>query len=558
MSIPGSASAVPGVVADDWGWRYAGRREWAARHLDFTIEPGERVLLLGASGAGKSTLLGALTGVLGGNDEGEEAGRLLVGGKHPTRMRGHIGLVMQDPNSQVILQRIGDDAAFGCENLAVPRDQIWPRVHSALDSVDLHLPLDRSTTALSGGQQQRLAIAGALAMQGGAGAPGMLCLDEPTANLDPEGVTTVHDAIAHVVADRRTTLVVVEHRVDVWTDLVDRVLVLSAQAGLLADGSPREVFASQREVLTRAGVWVPGTPPAVTARQAPVAGKPVLTTTDLTIGHGPAHPVRTMDTTTIPAGLSTTIVGPNGAGKTTLALTLAGLLEPLAGSVTAAEHLRPTSGRFLTRAMHRHFNPARPITWASRDLLTRIGTVFQNPEHQFVTGNVRDELAVGLKALGHADQEITRQVDALLARLHLEKLADANPFTLSGGEKRRLSVGTVLATEPQVIVLDEPTFGQDRATWIDLVALVQDVLAQGHTVISVTHDRDYLDVLGENELRLDLPGNDTSTGTAMDAGPGMGPSNRTAGAAGSHSGPAPDTDTEAGTVSSRPSSGMAS
>ncbi|MFC2690230.1 MAG: ABC transporter ATP-binding protein, partial [Propionibacterium freudenreichii] len=220
-----STDVAPGVVASDWGWRYAGRPRWAARHLDFTIEPGERVLLLGASGAGKSTLLGALTGVLGGDDEGEEAGSLLVGGKHPTRMRGHVGLVMQDPTSQMILQRIGDDAAFGCENLAVPREQIWPRVRAALDAVDLRLPLDRSTTALSGGQQQRLAIAGALAMMGGPGAPGMLCLDEPTANLDPEGVTTVHDAIASVVADRHTTLVVVEHRVDIWTDLVDRVIV---------------------------------------------------------------------------------------------------------------------------------------------------------------------------------------------------------------------------------------------------------------------------------------------------------------------------------------------
>ncbi|ARO11377.1 ABC transporter ATP-binding protein [Propionibacterium freudenreichii] len=499
-----STDLAPGVVASDWGWRYAGRQRWAACHLDFTIEPGERVLLLGASGAGKSTLLGALTGVLGGDDEGEEAGSLLVGGKHPTRMRGHVGLVMQDPTSQMILQRIGDDAAFGCENLAVPREQIWPRVRAALDAVDLRLPLDRSTTALSGGQQQRLAIAGALAMMGGPGAPGMLCLDEPTANLDPEGVTTVHDAIASVVADRHTTLVVVEHRVDIWTDLVDRVIVVSADAGLLADGAPREVFASQREVLTRAGVWVPGAPRGVEPRTPPAPGEPLLTTHDLTIGHGRAHPVRTMEPTQVPAGLSTTIVGPNGAGKTTLALTLAGLLEPLAGSVEAAPSLRPTSARFLTRAMHRHFDPARPITWASRDLLTRIGTVFQNPEHQFVTGSVREELAVGLKALGRGARDIDSRVDALLARLHLESLADANPFTLSGGEKRRLSVGTVLAAEPRVIVLDEPTFGQDRATWIDLVQLVQDVLEQGRTVISVTHDRDYLEVLGENELRLDI------------------------------------------------------
>ncbi len=520
-----SLTDAPDVVARDWGWRHAGRSEWATRGLDFRIAPGERVLLLGASGAGKSTLLAALTGVLGGDDEGEETGSLLVGGRHPTRMREHIGLVLQDPSSQVILERLGDDVAFGCENLAVPRELIWPRVRSALAAVDLQLPLDHSTGALSGGQQQRLALAGSLAMRGSASGmgmrgsaseismrgsasemgtiPGLLCLDEPTANLDPAGIATVHDAVARVVADRRTTLVVVEHRVSIWADLVDRVIVLNGRGGVLADGSPERVFAEQSESLATAGIWVPGASHGLTARPAPTPGGALLTTEGLTIGHGRRHPVRTMATTEIPQGVSTTIVGPNGAGKTTLALTMAGLLAPLAGRVVAAQALRPGPSHFGTRAMHRRFDAAVPNTWASHDLLTRIGTVFQNPEHQFVTGRVRDELAVGLKALGRSTAEITGQVDSLLADLHLALVADANPFTLSGGEKRRLSVGTVIATDPALIVLDEPTFGQDRNTWIDLVKLVQASLASGHTVVSVTHDQDYLDVLGEHEIRLE-------------------------------------------------------
>ncbi|HYH76843.1 MAG TPA: ABC transporter ATP-binding protein, partial [Arthrobacter sp.] len=185
----GAASAVrpAAVTARGWGWRHAGRPRPAVHALDLDIRPGERVLLLGPSGAGKSTLLHALAGVLGDvNDDGDsdESGSLLVDGASPRERRGRAGLMQQDPETQVVLSRLGDDVAFGAENLAVPRDAIWTRVHEALDDVGLsHLPLDHATSALSGGQKQRLALAGILAMR-----PGLLLLDEPTANLDPAGV----------------------------------------------------------------------------------------------------------------------------------------------------------------------------------------------------------------------------------------------------------------------------------------------------------------------------------------------------------------------------------
>ncbi|MFC2623431.1 MAG: ABC transporter ATP-binding protein [Propionibacterium acidifaciens] len=494
------------VEAGDWGWRWAGRSAWAARGLSFALDEGERVLLLGPSGAGKSTLLAALAGVLGGADEGEECGSLLVAGRHPTRMRGAVGLVMQDPDSQVICQRIGDDVAFGCENLGMTRADIWPAVRAALEAVDLRLPLDRSTGALSGGQKQRLAIAGALAMQSaGPDGPRLLCLDEPTANLDPAGVAQVRGAVEAAVADRRTGLVVVEHRVEVWSGLVDRVIALAPDGGILADGTPDEVFAARRRELTDAGAWVPGAEPDVRPRRtAPPDGAaaPILAGRGLAIGHRADRPVLTGLEVAVPAGRSTAVVGPNGAGKTTLVLTLAGLLAPLGGRVEAAESLRPGHGGLLPRALRRRFDPADPATWASRDLLTRIGVVFQDPEHQFVAASVRAELGVGLRALGRGAARVRDEVDALLERLHLDGVADANPFTLSGGEKRRLSVGTVLATGPALIVLDEPTFGQDRSTWTDLVRLVQSILDEGRTIVSVTHDEAYLRVLGENLLPL--------------------------------------------------------
>ena len=505
------------IVAEGWGWRHAGRAEWAVRDLDLTIADGERVLLLGASGAGKSTLMHALAGVLGGAEEGEEAGRLTVDGVHPSRLRGHVGLVMQDPDSQVVLAQVGDDVAFGCENLGMDPDEIWPRVRAALDAVMLPVALDRSTSELSGGQKQRLTIAGALAMQAGA-----LLLHEPTANLDPQGVDEVRRAVDAVVRDRGTTLLVVEHRVDVWLDLVDRVIILAADGGLLADGTPDEVFTTHRDALLAAGVWVPGVPlptelalPGADARGAPLppapAGTPrdLLTTHDLAIGHHAGDPVREHLEVTIPAGTSTMVTGPNGAGKSTLALTLAGLLPPLEGRVVADPSLHPPTqagrGRLRRR---RSIDVTDPASWASRDLITRIGTVFQQPEHQFVAATVREELAIGLKALARTDAslddaEIALRTDELLESLHLIGLAGANPFTLSGGEKRRLSVGTVLATAPRVIFLDEPTFGQDRNTWLDMVALVRTMVAEGCAVVSVTHDADFIALLGQHHIHLE-------------------------------------------------------
>ncbi|HXH35353.1 MAG TPA: ATP-binding cassette domain-containing protein [Plantibacter sp.] len=473
------------VVVDDWGWRHAGRKAWAVHDLDLVIEPGERVLLLGASGAGKSTLIHALAGVLGGADEGESHGSLLVDGARPEQARGRIGLVLQDPDSQVILSKVGDDVAFGCENLGVPRDEIWRRVGAALDAVGLDLPLHHPTSALSGGQKQRLALAGVLAMQ-----PSLLLLDEPTANLDPEGVVEVRDAVARLTADDSSTLIVIEHRVEVWRDLMTRVIVLDADGGVLADGPPDRVLDDVGERLAAAGVWVPGIPLGLPARVAPPVHELALTTEALTIGRHRAHPVQQGLGIGVPSGSATVIVGPNGAGKSTLALTLAGLLPELAGRVAASPTLAGSLG-------------ARPIRWRSTELLTRIGTVFQDPEHQFVASTARAELAVALQALRWSRGAIDERVSEILEALGLGALAEANPFSLSGGQKRRLSVATVLAARPAVLVLDEPTFGQDRRTWLSLVGLLRDELERGATIVSVTHDAGVIEYLGDHRIVLE-------------------------------------------------------
>ena len=530
------------VTAQGWGWRHAGRSRPAVHGLDLDIRPGERVLLLGPSGAGKSTLLHALAGVLGDSDAGahhdgtpdaddsDETGTLLIDGAAPRAQRGRAGLMQQDPETQVVLSRVGDDVAFGAENMSVPRGDIWTRVGEALDDVGLaHLPLDHPTSALSGGQKQRLALAGILAMR-----PGLLLLDEPTANLDPAGVLEVRDAVGRCLDKTGATLVVVEHRVGVWKDLVDRIVVLqpgsATDSAVLLDGAPDQVLAQARDMLVAAGVWVPGYVPATRARAGaragaradaaglagvatapgepgvagvpgggvPGAGNLLLAAENLAVSRErprrrrfkavPPVPVQSGITAQVRSGQALTITGPNGSGKSTFALTLAGLLQPVDGKVSATVDLSGGAG-------------IDPYKWKAEQLIARIGTVFQEPEHQFVTGRVLDELMFGPRHLGHGEE----RVDELLERLRLTSLVDANPYTLSGGEKRRLSVATVLAAHPRVLILDEPTFGQDANTWAELASFLSELLDAGTAVVSVTHDQEFSDVLGGTELKLGAP-----------------------------------------------------
>jgi energy-coupling factor transport system ATP-binding protein len=191
------------------------------------------------------------------------------------------------------------------------------------------------------------------------------------------------------------------------------------------------------------------------------------------------------------AGSTTCVVGPNGAGKTSLALALGGLVAPSAGTVTASGEL---AAGLATPHPHR---------WRPRELVTRIGTVFQEPQHQFVATTVADELAVGPRRTGRSEAEVRARVDELLERLRLTELARANPFTLSGGEQRRLSVATVLATRPRVLVLDEPTFGQDARTWAELVDLLAGLVEAGSALVAVTHDERLVEALADSVLRLE-------------------------------------------------------
>jgi energy-coupling factor transporter ATP-binding protein EcfA2 len=479
-------TSPPAIEARGWGWRYPGRRGWALRGVDLRIEPGERILLLAPSGGGKSTLLAGIAGLLDPIGGGRAEGELRVGGRDPRQARGEVGLVFQDPEAQLVMGRAGDDVAFGLENLCVPTGSIWGEVARAFHAVGFPYGPERSTNALSGGEKQRLAIAGVLALR-----PSVLLLDEPTANLDPAGAEAVSGVVRLLAERGGTTLLLVEHRVEQAASLVDRAVVLEPGGGVVADGPPRKVFAEHGDRLAGAGVWIPDRPFGPPPRRP--RGRPhTLVLAERASFRYPGAATEALHSAdlTVRASEALALVGPNGSGKTTLALLLAGLLRPTSGAVLASEALVPGRGR-------------DPIwRWRAGVLVRHFGTVFQEPEHQFLAARVDDELALGPVRAGVPRVTAHRRGRELLERLHLGHLAAANPFTLSGGEKRRLSVATALATDPSVLILDEPTFGQDRRTWVELLHLLAALRDSGRAICFASHDQAFIAALADRTVTL--------------------------------------------------------
>ena len=535
MSAADQLTLTRGVQlsATDFTYQHPDRSHPAISGLDLEVSPGERVLLAGASGSGKSTLLHAIAGVLH-HEDAASGGSLLLDGRSPAQARGRAGLVQQDPESQVVLSRVGDDVAFSCENLAVSRGEIPSRVREALESVGLGaLRGDHPTAHLSGGQKQRLALAGVLAMR-----PGLLLLDEPTAHLDPQGRQQVREAVISACRATGATLIVVEHQLQTWVEHVDTLLVVEPGAGL-RHRVPVQAIHQDRQLRTElisAGLWVPDHDPVAElpawGPSPPAPGEPLLSAARLDVHRRPPKKPRRRAPTPKPAladldislssSSATGITGPNGAGKSTLLMTLAGLLEPHGGSITAAAALKADPSGRLGDSPH---------LWRAADLSSRIGTVFQEPEHQFVRSTVAGELRLSAAAARRpgtaeplfTDEEITGRVEELLIRLGLQQLSEANPFTLSGGEKRRLSLGTALAAGPQLLMLDEPTFGQDAHTFAELIGLLREHIGSGGTIIAVTHDQAFLRALLAAEFPVTAAHPADSAPADSAAPSGMGP-----------------------------------
>ena len=502
-------TSAPLLRVRDLSLTHAGADRPSPSRVSFDVHPGEVVLVLGPSGSGKSTLTLALNGLIPHAVPAEIEGTVEVrgtdaAGSSVAELSQTVAMVFQDPDAQLVTGTLLDEVAFAPENLLLPVAEVLARSEEALRRVGLWERREENPDRLSGGGRQRLAIACALAM----GSP-VVVLDEPTANLDPRGIDDVYAALGDLVASGDRAIVLVEHNLDAAMRFATRVLVLDPEGRLAFDGPVGEIIRAHAEELVEMGVWLPAatlaalrlrdegiaidplplTPeelatglgaqrPAAGATPAvaePVAGdgsaglaaQPLITARGLTVRRGRAEILHGIDLD-IHEGTFTAFVGANGAGKTTLIQALAGVVPPPRRQVGVCG-LDPASA-------------------SPRELASRIGFVFQNPEHQFIAHTVFDELAHGLRLRHRDPAEIEAEVERMLRRFGLEEKAGTHPFLLSGGEKRRLSVGTALITRPKVLALDEPTFGQDRARAAELLSLLRDLRDEGTTVLVVTHD----------------------------------------------------------------------
>ncbi|WP_425355638.1 ABC transporter ATP-binding protein [Microbacterium schleiferi] len=523
------AEHTPLLRLREVGITHEGEDATTPASVSFEVSRGDVVLLLGPSGSGKSTLSLAMNGLIPHAVPATLSGRVEVAGMDAAthsvaQLSTHVGIVFQDPDAQLVTGTVLDEVAFGPENLRLPVAEVLARAEAALRRVGLWERRAENPDRLSGGGRQRLAIACALAM----GSP-LLVLDEPTANLDPQGIDDVYAALAELAASGDKGIVLIEHNLDAAASFVNRVVVLDAAGAVIADGAVDEILRERAAELHDLGVWLPTStlaalrlreggyhfdplpinpeelraaldqqpaPPALrqaaAASEAPVSASVTrIEVRGLTLRRKKTE-VLTDVALDVQDGEFLAIVGANGAGKTTLIQALAGVLAPPRGTVRI-------DGLDVARQ-------------DDRSLSTHVGFVFQNPEHQFIAGSVFDEIAHGLRRQHLDEAEIKRRTLDLLDRFGLRERAHVHPFLLSGGQKRRLSVGTALVAGAPVLALDEPTFGQDRARADELLGLLRDLNRDGTTIIVVTHDMQLVAEYADRVAVMES-GRVTATGT---------------------------------------------
>ncbi|WP_211746918.1 ABC transporter ATP-binding protein [Paenibacillus sp. Marseille-Q4541] len=442
--------------------KFPGEPQIWFRNLSLTITKGEKVLLLGASGSGKSTLLQVLSGLIPHSID-------VPMKVDESTIPPHAGIVFQDPDTQFCMPYVDEELAFVLENRQVPRDEMQAQIKELLSLVGLELTdVHTSVQALSQGMKQRLAIASVLAME-----PEVLFLDEPTALLDEQGTLEVWDTIRQVARER--TVIIVEHKIDHILGFVDRIVVLSSEGEVIADGDAVEVFVQQQRTLADYGIWYPGVwnehslpprQPLPSSCEHQPEPEPILLLQDVTIQRGGQSIIQAEELKVLP-GDFIGIMGPNGAGKSSLLLGLMKLL--------------PITGTYLINGVH----PRN-----TKQAAEQIAFVFQNPEFQFVTHSVWNEVEYSLLFEPLTREQRSVRVEELLRRFHLHGLEDRHPYELSLGQKRRLSVASAIVRKQPILLLDEPTFGQDARNTFAMLDELERLRSEGTAIVMVTHDKE--------------------------------------------------------------------
>lgn len=485
------------ITVKELSFQYSTGKAPVLNTINLTVNKGEYLAIVGPSGSGKSTLCLTLNGVIPHSITGTLSGDVIVDEKNTKEHKVHelaetVGIVLQNPESQLFAMSVEEELAFGPENLGLPRSEIAKRIDNALETIGL-VDKERFPFSLSGGEKQKLAIASILTME-----PSYLVLDEPTSQLDPQGRNGVY-AVLKDLFKKGMSLVLIEHNTEHVADHAQTVVVVH-KGTLVEKGSPQTVF-SAVENMKELGIQVPEVAEfthelvkkglinevCVTLKEAePVLThlkkeSPTTTTVTNTFTYGPPvvevnnvyfsytnTPVLQGITLTVRQGEIVAVIGQNGSGKTTLVKHINGLLRPTSGEIfVEGESVKDKSVAEMAR---------------------KVGYVFQNPDHQIFADTVFEEVEFGLKNLGVPEKERATTVSQVLKQTDLSQYKDTHPTSLSGGEKQRLAIASVLVMNPRILVLDEPTTGLDLKSSRAIITLVKTLHSLDHTVILVTHD----------------------------------------------------------------------
>ncbi|WP_339258953.1 ABC transporter ATP-binding protein [Paenibacillus sp. FSL R5-0713] len=498
MSGEGNSQAVS---VTNLRCKFPGEKALVFQGLSLSVRQGEKVLLLGPSGSGKSTLLQILSGLIPRSVE-------IPMKCDDIQVPVKAGVVFQDPDTQFCMSFTDEEIAFVLENRSIPREEMPALIKYYLKQVGLSLEQNRVLIqSMSQGMKQRLAIASMLAMD-----PEVLFLDEPTALLDDEGTSQVWDTVKRIASDK--TIIIVEHKINEIVDMVDRIIVLSPEGKIVADGPAQQVFTDERSKLRDYGIWYPGVweeheqervtkeeegtygelqacenqgistleaqqssglsdateifPVSHVSSLSPVslADQPALDLQQFTGWRGKT-PFIQVEQAKVWHGDWIGIVGANGAGKSSLLLSLMNILK--------------TTGHYEV-----HGQPSGK----TEQLADQIAFVFQNPEFQFVTNTVAEEVEFSLLGGRLTTEERHARTHHMLNQFGLIDLSERHPYQLSMGQKRRLSVASALVREQRILLLDEPTFGQDARNTFAMLAQLEQLRREGTAIVMVTHDRE--------------------------------------------------------------------
>ncbi|WP_066191868.1 MULTISPECIES: ABC transporter ATP-binding protein [Gracilibacillus] len=466
-----TAPRSPLFQLQDFSFTYQQEKKPTIKQMSLSLYSDEITLLMGSSGSGKSTLALCLNGLYPEAVEGSIAGDIFFRGKaiqdYPKgQLNQQVGIVFQDPESQFCMIHVEDELAFVLENLSVPKEQMRSRMIEVLELVDMRPFIHHKIHHLSGGQKQKIALASTLLLE-----PAYLILDEPAANLDPMSRLELVNTITTIQQKRQLGILIIEHQAEDWIGIADRMLVLNQDNQLVMDDQPHTVFTSHSKELASYHIITPAAfeQSTVRATRAASNGKEIVRVDALSF-HQKGRLVLNNISFSICKGEFLAILGENGAGKSTLLQLLSRLKTSRYGQIS--------------------FHGIDIMNWQEQALRQRTGFVFQQPEHQFICSTVYDEISFGMRLNGQPPDRIDQRTEKLLQTLHLQKHRWTNPFMLSGGQKRRLSVAAMLDETPDLLLFDEPTFGQDAQTTKELLHLIEELRQQGTAIVFVTHDMD--------------------------------------------------------------------